>query len=42
MQAAFDREARAVAYRVPDYADKPGEPPTPANPKKAGKGKKQP
>ncbi|MDP2852311.1 MAG: sulfatase, partial [Gallionella sp.] len=41
MMAEFDREAKAVNYHVPAYADKPGEAPTPANPKKAGKGKKQ-
>lgn len=37
MQAAFDREAAAVSYRVPDYADKPGEAPV----KTAKKAKKK-
>ncbi|MBI5693157.1 MAG: sulfatase [Verrucomicrobia bacterium] len=32
LNAEFERETTAVAYRVPDYADKPGEAPT-----KAGK-----
>jgi len=39
MTATFDREARAVDYRIPDYADKPGDAATAA--KKGGK-KKQP
>jgi arylsulfatase A-like enzyme len=41
MRAEFEREAKAVEYRIPDYADKPGESgESPAN-KKAGKAKKK-
>lgn len=36
LHAEFEREATAVAYRIPDYADKPGEAPTKAG-KKAKK-----
>ncbi len=38
MHATFDREAKAVEFRIPDYADKPGEAPAA---KKSGKKKKQ-
>ena len=38
----FEREAKAVGFRIPDYADKP-EPgnSAPATVKKAGKGKQK-
>lgn len=39
MQAEFDRQAKAVAFRMPDYADKPGA--TPAGPKGGKKGGKK-
>ena len=39
MTATFDREAKAVDYRIPDYADKPGDAATAA--KKGGKKKQQ-
>ena len=39
MNTEFDREAKAVGYLIPDYADKPGE--APVRPKKNAK-KKQP
>jgi arylsulfatase A-like enzyme len=37
LNAEFDREAQAVQYRIPEYADKPGEAPV----KKAAKAKKK-
>jgi hypothetical protein len=37
MNAEFDRAAKAADFRIPDYADKPGDAP----PKKAGKKKKK-
>jgi arylsulfatase A-like enzyme len=40
MTAEFEREAKAVEYRVPDYADKPEAGSPPPAVKKAGKGKK--
>ena len=40
MQAEFDQQARATQYRVPDYADKPGDGDQPAA-KKGGKKKKK-
>ncbi len=39
MQAEFDRQVKLTQYRVPDYADKPGEGTPPAR-KKGGKKKK--
>jgi arylsulfatase A-like enzyme len=41
MNTTLDREARAVNYHVPAYADKPGEKPVPVSAGKAGKGKKK-
>ena len=37
MNAEFDRAAKAADFRIPDYADKPGDAPA----RKAGKGKKK-
>lgn len=41
MQAEFDRQAAAVGFKIPDYADKPGEAPPAGKAKKAGKGGKK-
>jgi len=41
MQVEFDRQVRLTQYRVPDYADKPGEATPPARKKGSKKKKKQ-
>ena len=40
METEFDQQAKAVQFRIPDYADKPGEGDQPAN-KKGGKKKQK-
>jgi arylsulfatase A-like enzyme len=41
MQVEYDRQAKAVSFTIPDYADKPGDaPPPPAAKRKSGKKKK--
>lgn len=39
MQAEFDKQAAAVQFKIPDYADKPGEGPVAGKAKKAGQAK---
>lgn len=41
MRAEFDAQVKATGYRVPDYADKPGEGGEPPAKKKSGKAKKK-